>query len=276
MERQIRMDITPEIAKDWLDNHNHNNYRKYKPNYAKYLGKKMKAGYWQRNEQPIVFDTNNELKDGQNRLGGIVESGVTLKDWPVSYVSPDVTIFDMNRARTWAEYTNAEMGRPLSTTLSGAISIIINGVSQGLPVSMEEKVDYYCANEELLDTCNLLVQRGTKPYVLKKAGCLAAIYCGLKLGILTRQDMEDFCRIVNTGLPIDGKTCEAPLVLRRSLQNHSFSGGYDTYVYTLDATAQSIVNYKRQLKATRSYVVNGSGLKLIKKVQELEQKEDET
>lgn len=268
---QIRMDITPEVGKDWLDNHNHNNYRTYRPALAKFYGKKMKDGYWQRNEIPIVFDTNGELKDGQHRVGGVVESGVTLKDWPIVYVAPSITIFDMNRTRTWGEYTRAELGNSVSTTIGGALTILLNEQSKS-PVAQEEKLEYYLENEELFNLSNLFVERGSKPYVLKRAGCLLAVYCSLKLDILSKTDMEDFCRIANTGLPLDGKACEAPLVLRRSLQNYSYNGGSDAQLYMLDATAQAIQAYKRQLRATRTYKINGTGHEIIKKVREFDKK----
>lgn len=265
----IRMDITPDIAKDWLENHNHINYRMYRPSYAKFLANKMRNGYWQRNENPIVFDINGELKDGQHRLGGVVESGITLKDWPIAYVAPSVTIFDMNRTRSWGEYTRAELGKSISTTIGGAITIFINEQTNS-KVSHEQKLEYYCKNQELFDLANLYVQRGSKPYVLKRAGSLLAVYCSLKLGLLSQSDMEDFCRVANTGLPVDGKACEAPLVLRRSLQNYSYKGGADTQSYILDATAQAIQGYKRQLRTAKSYKEIGAGKELIKKVKEID------
>lgn len=270
-----RMDITPEFADDILKKHNKHNYRRYQPAYAKFLGKKMKKGYWQRTEQPIVFDTEGNLKDGQHRLGGVVESGITLYDWPIAIVAPDVTVFDNNRTRTWTEFTRAEnSGRAVNTTISGALSLFIGGQNRE-KVSHEEKLDYYRHHEEDLDKALLFVQRGSNHGLLKKSGCLLAVYCAIRLGAADCNMLEQFCVIANSGFPVDGVACEAPLALKRTIEQNKVSGGTELAIFTFDVTWQAIAAFKRGLRSKRNFAQKNILDEVLQKVKEIDEKEQE-
>ena len=69
-----RVRVTPEMAADWLANHNNNNRPIIRQN-VKAIANDIKAGLW-RDDHPhgIVFDVNGNLADGQHRLHGIVEA----------------------------------------------------------------------------------------------------------------------------------------------------------------------------------------------------------
>ena len=78
------VDVTPEMAKRWMEKHNHRN-RSIRWNRVKLLSEEMKKGRFVNNGDPIRFDTNRELLDGQHRLAAVVESGITLKNQLVVY-----------------------------------------------------------------------------------------------------------------------------------------------------------------------------------------------
>ena len=73
------VDVTPEMAKRWLEKHNHRN-RSIRWKSVKLLATEMQRGRFVVNGDPIRFDKNRELLDGQHRLAAIVESGVILKN----------------------------------------------------------------------------------------------------------------------------------------------------------------------------------------------------
>lgn len=84
------VDVTPEMAKRWLEKHNHRN-RSIRWRNVKLLAAEMQKGRFVTNGDPIRFDTNRELLDGQHRLAAIVDSGVTLKNQlVVCNLDPDV------------------------------------------------------------------------------------------------------------------------------------------------------------------------------------------
>jgi hypothetical protein len=70
--------ITPELAAAWLENRNTHN-RPLRDYRIAELARDMSAGRWHDTGEPIKFDYNDALLDGQHRLGAIVASGVTIE-----------------------------------------------------------------------------------------------------------------------------------------------------------------------------------------------------
>ena len=70
-------EITPELAKDILENHNNLNRNRNKE-HVKSLLNNMKQGTWRFNGDTIRFDRDGELIDGQHRLAALVEFGKPL------------------------------------------------------------------------------------------------------------------------------------------------------------------------------------------------------
>jgi hypothetical protein len=66
--------VDPALAEQWLTR-NEGNRRVFSTRVAFYAGQ-MKAGLWRDdNPDPVVFDTNERLANGQHRLWAILESG---------------------------------------------------------------------------------------------------------------------------------------------------------------------------------------------------------
>lgn len=71
------MDVTPEMAKRWLDQNTRNRQisRKKVDTYVK----DMEEGRWTLTHQGIAFYSTGELADGQHRLVAVARTGVTVK-----------------------------------------------------------------------------------------------------------------------------------------------------------------------------------------------------
>lgn len=69
--------ISPTMAKSYLDN-NYGNQRSLSESHIVHLAQQMKAGQWECNGEPIIFDDNNNLIDGQHRLHAVIRSGVPI------------------------------------------------------------------------------------------------------------------------------------------------------------------------------------------------------
>lgn len=79
------LDVTPEIAKEWLSR-NRGNRPLREATVASYA-RDMRNGDWLTNHQGIAFYTDGGLHDGQHRLSAVVVAGVTVRllvsqGWP--------------------------------------------------------------------------------------------------------------------------------------------------------------------------------------------------
>lgn len=91
--------VTPEIAMAWLDA-NLKNRKPSRGTVAKYA-RDMTNGAWRMTGDPIRFDRNKHLIDGQHRLMACVEAGVPFTSMVVYGLEPDdQTVIDTNKART--------------------------------------------------------------------------------------------------------------------------------------------------------------------------------
>lgn len=72
------VEITPELAAEWLGNHNtHNRNLRYRV--VRAYAQDIASGNWQETGDSIKFATDGALLDGQHRLAAIRESGVTIR-----------------------------------------------------------------------------------------------------------------------------------------------------------------------------------------------------
>lgn len=79
--------ITPELAKQWLDVNVDNRDKKRES-----LAYAMSNDEWMVNGETIVFSNDGVLRDGQNRLMGVIESGKTIVSIIVRGIDPDAQV----------------------------------------------------------------------------------------------------------------------------------------------------------------------------------------
>jgi hypothetical protein len=96
MKTQI-IRVTPEQAKEWIENANFNNPRKI-INWTNVIrfAEIMRSGKWTTTHQGIAFDTFGNLVDGQHRLLAIIKSGFAVYLMVTTGVSPD-SVPDMDQ-----------------------------------------------------------------------------------------------------------------------------------------------------------------------------------
>lgn len=265
MEEAKFMDITPEIAEKMLGK-NTNNYRRLNSSTVAKYAKDMFLGYWQVNGETIVFSKDGTLLNGQNRLAAIIKSNTTQKMLVVTGVSAD--IYDSGKVRSWQEYTHT------CPTIGGAIVCVLSmlGSIKANQFSTSEKYEYYEKFKDEFDRAYLFAIKGSRSAILKKSGCVAAIYCALKLKLMPEKSIEDFCEIVNSGFPIDGYACESPLVLRKFLMETKLGCGHVFIRDMFEITWQAMNAFRRGLKSKRSFKPDGKGRDVITQVQDLERR----
>lgn len=77
MARAEIVEITPEVAEEWLLGNTIN--RHIRVNVVQAYARDMKNGCWDFNGESIKFSPNGQLIDGQHRLQAVIVSGVTIK-----------------------------------------------------------------------------------------------------------------------------------------------------------------------------------------------------
>lgn len=209
------MDITPAMAKDWLENCNANNRAK-KRNAIERYARDMKNGNWELSSSAISFGCSGELLDGQNRLYAIVESGVTVK----MVVATNVTsgVFDMNVRRTPADLYKMEDGGNINFTMSAMVRgklMIIDGVKYPTEIDI---IDEYKESKELYDLAYEICvkNKGANKRITKKGGICLACFTAIKAGC--RNEMiESFFNTLATGFPDDRVDSSPAIALRNYL-----------------------------------------------------------
>lgn len=121
--------VTPELASEWLTRNTRN--RVISGITVAQFASDMEEGRWHFTGQPIVFDTNGTLSDGQHRLTAQVKVGVTLQWLVVGGVDVKAQDFiDIGRPRSVANQLQIE-GRSFTYNVSAAarLYLIYEGVA---------------------------------------------------------------------------------------------------------------------------------------------------
>jgi hypothetical protein len=80
-------DITPEIAREWLERNTHN--RTVSDRLVEIYADAMEAKEWYLNGEPIIFDYNDLLQSGQHRLLAVILSNTTIRSVVVRGADPE-------------------------------------------------------------------------------------------------------------------------------------------------------------------------------------------
>lgn len=81
------MYVTPSMAKEFFDNRRKN--RNLKPNHADFLSRQLNRGLWAFTGQPLIFNRNGELMDGQHRCRSGFSTGKAFVTLAVRGISDE-------------------------------------------------------------------------------------------------------------------------------------------------------------------------------------------
>lgn len=217
------MDITREIAKGWLENHNHRN-RTIRWNRVKLLSEEMKKGRFVNNGDPIRFDINGELLDGQHRLAAVVDSGYTLKaQLIVCNLDPKVlATIDTGAKRTLGDQLKINgVAKPVSIAAATRVCVCIEHDDLGLSFNYpnSEFSDFARAHESELQAVLPEAMR-----IYSAVGGSVAIYtAGLFYAIgYDKAKTEEFIKGVATG---EGLKKGDPALTFRNYALRNYAGG---------------------------------------------------
>ncbi len=145
--------INPEKAAEYLGKIY--NQRSFKKTHGQNLARIMKDGHWHMAGDPIRFDTNGHLIDGQHRLQAVIDSGTTQQFLILRGLDPaSYTVMDQGRPRTRGD-TLVTMDIKNSNIVGAAIAVLLR-MKLGLeidrhPVDNSEVAEFASKNRQELD-----------------------------------------------------------------------------------------------------------------------------
>lgn len=94
--------VTPKLAAEWMEVNFMN--RRIRATDVERYAADMKAGRWHLTGDPVKFDTEGVLSDGQHRLAAVVKSGITVPFYVARNLDPTARIvIDEGRKRVFSD-----------------------------------------------------------------------------------------------------------------------------------------------------------------------------
>lgn len=258
--------ITPEMAREMLKMNTRN--RNISKERVALYAKRILKGEWKEDGQSISFDKNGRLLNGQHRLLAIIKAGKPITTVVVYDVEPGIDTYDDQRVRR-ARDVAAIRGLPIQPSAVGAISMILYCGREFIS-DRNEIVDFLEADYESWKIASTCCYSGSAKGLLKKAGCIAAVYIALKTHLLTQEQLQNFCVIANTGCPISGSVPNAPLMLSRTLIDGLVNPETKQMVVIgdlykqmcMEVTFAALKDFKNNKSVTRKYKPTGDAKEL--------------
>lgn len=220
--------VTPEMATKWLEK-NVNNRRLNKPledRQVQAYARDMKAGHWRLTGEPIIFDWNGDLLNGQHRLWACIFADAPFQTVVTYGVDPESRIvIDTGRKRTLGNYLSMPgQGEKDASALAAVINLCfrwdhdaIGGdgslIGNAMVVNHEDAVEWLTENNEVRQS----VLVGSKFYREMRFGKTQAAAAHYLNARVNAEAADDFWHKATTGVDLpDGS---AILALRRYVQN---------------------------------------------------------
>ena len=185
--------ITPQMAYEYLKA-NTQNYRKLSRSIVHRYADDIKAGKWELNGEPIVFDENGRLKDGQHRLAAIIMAKKSVKMAVIRGVSEDVSIYNLGAKRNVSQIVSAK-GVECNCTVAAAAKIIACRFKTGL--GNNETINYLDKHLDELNRAYRIACLGGNSGPSHNSACVAACYLMLRANLVKSYEAELFFRLFN-------------------------------------------------------------------------------
>jgi hypothetical protein len=132
-QRFSRVTVTPTLASKWLKDFNYTDNRPIAIGWVDYLARQMDKGLWQDNGEPLIFDGEGNLLDGQHRLAAVIKSGKQQTfDVRRGVETHAFTTIDQGRNRSPAQVLGM-LGVKNASTVASICRLIYNWEVSGQP-----------------------------------------------------------------------------------------------------------------------------------------------
>lgn len=185
--------VTPEMAQQFLDTQDNN--RHVNPKHVREIALNMLKGSWRRSPQPICFDVNGKLIDGQHRMLALIMANLTLPFFVVRNVPVEsADHIDCGRPRNILD--RLKIGHKELFWISQSDTSIANILSycwRSMMPTQDEKAKWLLQHQEALmwiDSTYTAREHG-----FRKAAIRAAIMEAYENGV-DQQLLIDLCNIM--------------------------------------------------------------------------------
>ena len=217
MKTEVRT-ITPVVATEMLKKNLNN--RRLSDKHVNFLAQEMRSGNWLFDGQPLRFDENNILIDGQHRLNAIIKSQTSQNILIITGLKKEsFKVMDTGKNRNASDVLSIN-GEAYYSQISSCARFIIKlkggnsaGGSRMSSTSNTNIIKWLDNNRGIVDHIKESIR-------LKKAfsGVLSDTYIASFLFLLSEKDAvasEDFMRKLCTGLDLSEN--DSILTLRKAL-----------------------------------------------------------
>lgn len=239
--------VSPERAKELLLHKNPENRILSRSTVEKYIHD-IRLGKWDDDSiDPVVFDKNEVLRNGEHRLTAIQQSGETINLWFAYDAEPSDT-FDIGVNRTATSILKMR-GYDVTTNIVAmirAIGLHCFGVRK---VSEGELGKAIATDGDGLSKIYKAASTGSKHAICKGSVICAALYCAYKCGVPLNK-IESFARTVNTGL-VEELGNNAPIVFRGQALNGLKSVNERRLIF--QAAQEALRDYVNKIDRRKAY-----------------------
>lgn len=256
--------ITPEKAEKMLTR-NTNNYRSINKKAVYDYAYEMANGDWQPNGEPIVFDEEGRLLNGQHRLNAVVKSKTSIICLVVYGIPKTVDVYDFQKRRSLTDILKASGSVKANNSIVAAANVIVWDFKAGDAVHRTSRaaVKFVEKNYELLARAHEICSGASHSQVGRLSPVLAAVF-SILVYEKDEQGVADLMKIVNTGMPLEGVSSYSGLMLRRAILSTRGKMAYEERCrYLYDATYQAYLEQKKGTKRMKIYTNTGKSKNLF-------------
>ena len=244
--------ITPKKAAEYLTHNDHNPRKNTNRNQIEAYARDMAAGKWFANGEPIVFDANGDLKDGQHRLMAIVKANVPVYMFVIRGIDPDYTTFDYGMIRRMSQELGVSRNVEVIANLVVSNCYALKKPSKGLVR------DYMINHQELINKAIALSQIGGTKSIGLKRDVYTAIYLMLRCGE-DDNEIEQFMRVVNTQFMMTERESSSAIVLFKYLNEQKITRAErGAALIGLETVMAAYTDFAKGERRTRAYKINST------------------
>lgn len=216
--------ITPDDAYKWLERNKLN--RAVRQNKVDYYALMMKRGEWREDREPIEFDNEGRLVNGQHRLFAIIESNVTIRSTiRFGVAEEDIAVIDTGLARTAGDLLRIKGGYKNTTLLAATAKLywamlnmpgmyMTNNTRKNLS---HEAIERIVSNTPALTVSVNFIKTNSGAYKHLSPSAMSAIHAIISENYSAEKADDFFVKLINgydlaPGNPI--------VALRNALANH--------------------------------------------------------
>jgi len=215
--------ITPKKAMEYLQ-HNIPNNRKISMQRVNIYADTMRLGAWELNGEPIIFNEDGYLIDGQTRLTAIIKAGIPIELCVTRGVARDVTNLNRGQSRT----TGAAL------VMAGAEKKLVNNQCVGM-AKLYMNLTGICTDkmpadvvvhqflldnkEMVLKSYDITVIKKSSVTLNSKNSVLQTAIFGALINGESESKLKRFIEVYATGL-YNGKSEQAAIICRNDVINH--------------------------------------------------------